>query len=124
MTVRYIFLRKALVLFNLSLATTKINSSDIPYGYEDVSTYRVRLYKNFSEKTVCDHTAPNVFDVVVFCAVQWQVILDQKLNSFIIKEWSIAGARFERAYSGHEPDMFPLHYPTESPPQPAIINIL
>lgn len=23
----------------------------------------------------------------------------------------IAGARFERASSGHEPDMFPLHYP-------------
>jgi len=63
-------LRKALVLFNLSLAATKINSSDISYGYEDVSTYRVRLYKNFSKKTVCDRAAPNVFDVAVFCAVQ------------------------------------------------------
>lgn len=66
MTVRCIFLQQALVLFNLSLATTKINSSDIPYGYEDVSTYRVRLYKNFSKKTVCDHAAPDVFDIVVF----------------------------------------------------------
>lgn len=70
MTVRCTFRGKARVLFSLSLATTKINSSDTSYGYEDVSTYRVRLYKNFSKKIVCDRAAPNVFDVVVFCAAQ------------------------------------------------------